>query len=334
MTDSRRRFAHRPYAWQLLATALLALAPLLAQAQRAGDYPNRPIRLIVAYPPGGPVDIVGRTIAQAMSESLGQQIVVDNRSGASGIVGSEVAAKSPADGYTLLLASSAHSIHPSLYPKLPYDVSKDFVMVGSIASAPFVLVTGPAVPAQNVQQLIAYLKSKPGELSYASPGSGSPNHLSAELMRVMTGTNVIHVPYRGAAPAETDVMGGQVVFLFDSIPSALPLVRSGRLRALAVTSAKRSSAAPDIPTMAESGLPGFETLTWYGLMAPAGTPPDIVKRLNTELNKALQTADMKERMAKLGMDPMIGPPEAFAAFFNGEAVKWAKIVKDSGAKVD
>jgi tripartite-type tricarboxylate transporter receptor subunit TctC len=310
-------------------------AGVTAQAADASDYPNHPIRLIVAYPPGGPVDIVGRAVAQVLSQELGgKSVVVDNRAGASGIVGTEVAAKAAPDGYTLLLGSSANSILQSLYSKLPYDAQHDLVMIGGIGSAPFVLVTGAQVPANNVQELVALAKAKPGKLNYGSPGAGSPNHLSAELMKSMTGIDVLHVPYKGAAPAETDLMGGQLTFMFDTIPSALPLVASGKLRALAVTSAQRSPAAPGVPTLAESGLPGYDTGTWYGLMGPAGIPPAIVKQLNEALNRGLSKPAFVTRMASLGLQPMPDTSAQFTSFFASEMDKWAKIVKLSGTHLE
>jgi tripartite-type tricarboxylate transporter receptor subunit TctC len=320
----------------IFAVALsTTMATHVATAQTAiSDYPNHSIRLIVAYPPGGPVDIVGRTIAQALSLSMGRAVIVDNRAGASGIVGTDIAAKAPHDGYTLLLGSSANAILQSLYKKLPYDAQHDLVMIGGIGSAPFILVTGPKVEAKSVKQLIALVKASPGKFSYGSPGTGSPNHLSAELMKTMTGMDAVHVPYRGAAPAETDLMGGQISFMFDTIPSALPMVRNGQLHGLAVTSAARSPAAPDIPTMAESGLTGYETATWYGIMGPAGIPTQIVARLNTEVNKALKNPDFLKRIASLGLSPMPGSAEAFTRFFDSEMKKWAKIVTASGTHLD
>jgi tripartite-type tricarboxylate transporter receptor subunit TctC len=320
----------------IIITALsAALSGGRAVAQTpVSDYPNHPIRLIVAYPPGGPVDIVGRTIAQALTLSMDRAVIVDNRAGASGIVGTDIAAKAPHDGYTLLLGSSANAILQSLYSKLPYDAQHDLVMIAGIGSAPFVLVTNPRVEAANVRELVALVKSRPGKFSYGSPGAGSPNHLSAELMKSMTGMDAVHVPYRGAAPAETDLMGGQISFMFDTIPSALPMVRSGKLRALAVTSAERSPAAPDIPTMAESGLTGYQTSTWYGLMGPTGIPPQIVARLDSEVNKALRNPDFLKRMASLGLQPMPGSSAQFTTFFDSEMGKWAKIVKASGTHLD
>jgi tripartite-type tricarboxylate transporter receptor subunit TctC len=313
------------------AVSLLAMVePAAAQA----PYPNRPIRLVVGYPPGGPVDITARELAKVLSESLGQQVVVDNRAGATGIVGNEFVAKAAPDGYTLLLAASPMVIHETLYAKLPYDTLRDFTLIGTIGSAPLLLVTPPGSPAGNVQELIALAKSKPGELSYASPGTGSVNHLAGESLKTTSGIDVVHVPYKGAAPAETDVMGGRVAFMFDTIPSALPKVRAGQMRALAVTSAKRTPIAPDIPTVAESGLPGFDAITWYGVMGPANLPADVAARLNTELNTALDSPAFRERLGSLGLEAMPGTPQQFVQFYRSETVKWGKVVKSSGAKAD
>jgi len=308
----------------------IVATPVLAQA----PYPNRPIRLVVGYPPGGPVDITARALAQVLSQSLGTQVVVDNRPGATGIVGNELVARSAPDGYTLVLAASPMVIHETLYEKLPYDTLRDFTLIGTIASAPLLLVAPPNSPAGNVKELIALAKSKPGELSYASPGTGSVNHLAGESLKTMSGIDVVHVPYKGAAPAETDVMGGRVAFMFDTIPSALPKVRAGQMRGLAVTSASRTPIAPDIPTVAESGLPGFDAITWYGLMGPANLPVDVAARLNAELNKALDSPAFRERLAALGLEAMPGTPQQFAQFYRSETVKWGKVVKSSGAKPD
>jgi len=314
----------------LSAATLAAALPAMAQA----PYPNRPVKLVVGYPPGGPVDITARELAKVLSQSLGAQVVVDNRPGATGIVGNEVVAKSPPDGYTLVMAASPMVVHETLYEKLPYDTLRDFTFIGTIASAPLLLVAPPGSHATNVKELIAMAKAKPGALSYASPGTGSVNHLAAESLKTMSGIDAVHVPYKGAAPAETDVMGGRVAFMFDTIPSALPKVRAGQMRALAVTSSKRTSIAPDIPTVAEQGLPGFDAITWYGIMGPANLPPDIAARLNSELDKALQSPAFRERLTALRLEPMPGTPQQFMQFYRTETVKWGKVVKSSGAKAD
>lgn len=314
-----------------IGLACIAFAASMACAQ---TYPNRPVRLIVPYPPGGPVDILGRTVAQKLAESLGQNVLVDNRAGASGIVGTEVAAKAPPNGYTLVVAAMTLTIQHTLYPKLPYDLSKDFTAIASVAGGPLVLVIHPSVPVKNVKELIAFARARPGQLNYASPGSGSASHLSGEMLKTMAGIQVVHVPYKGGAPAVADLLGGHVTFMFNTISTALPHVRSGRLRGLGVTSALRSRAAPEIPTIAEAGVPGFESGTWYGITGPAGIPQNIVARLNAEINKSLEAPDMKEHIAGMGLETMGGTPERFAALIRDETVKWAKVVKASGARAD
>ena len=300
----------------------------------AQPYPNKSVRIIVGFPPGGPVDIVARALAPRLSEPLGQTALIDNRAGAGGIVGADLVAKSAPDGYNLLIAPNTLAIHVSLYSKLPYDTLKDFIPIALLTASPLVLVVHPSVPAMNLRQLIALAKARPGDLNYASPGSGTANHLSGEMLKSMAKIDVAHVPYKGGAPAEIDLLGGHVSFMFDTIPLALPNVRSGRLRALAVTWARRSPAAPDIPTLAESGLPGFDTGTWYGMVGPAGLPREIVMQLNTEINKVLQSTEFRQRMASLGVETMPGTPEQFGDFIKTEIVKWAKVVKESGARAD
>jgi tripartite-type tricarboxylate transporter receptor subunit TctC len=300
----------------------------------AQPYPNKPVRMVVGFPPGGPVDIVARALAPRISELLGQTALIDNRAGAGGIVGADLVAKSAPDGYNLLIVPNTLAIHVSLYSKLPYDTLKDFIPIALLTASPLVLVVHPSVPATNLRQLIALAKARPGDLNYASPGSGTANHLSGEMLKSMAKIDVAHVPYKGGAPAEIDLLGGHVSFMFDTIPLALPNVRSGRLRALAVTWARRSPAAPDIPTLAESGLPGFDTGTWYGMVGPAGLPREIVMQLNTEINKVLQSTEFKQRMASLGVETMPGTPEQFGDFIKTEIVKWAKVVKESGARAD
>jgi len=319
-----------------MAAALCgALLPSLpADHALAQTYPARPVRLVVAYPPGGPVDIMGRTIALRLTEYFGHNVLVDNRAGASGIVGTEIVARSAPDGYTLLVAPSAIAIQHTLYSKLPYDALKDLAWVASLAEAPLVLVVHPSVPARNVKELVALARARPGQLSYASPGSGSANHLSGEMLKAMAGLDVVHVPYKGGAPAEVDLLGGHVAFMFNTIPSALPHVRSGRLRALGITWARRSQTAPEIPTIAETALPGFDAGTWYGLAGPAGLPRNVVARISQDVNRALQSPEMKERMSQLGLQAMGGSPEDFDRFAREEVVKWAKVVKASGARAD
>jgi tripartite-type tricarboxylate transporter receptor subunit TctC len=320
---------------RFLARLSIALAAaVFAVGALAQGYPAKPVKIIVPYPPGGPTDIVARVVAQKLSEQTGQQFVVDNRGGAGGNIGAEAVARSPADGYTLLVATTAHAINRTLFKQMSYDLMKDFVPISQLTAGPLVIVANPALPATNVKELIALAKSKPGELAFASSGPGQSTHLAAELFDTMAGIKMTHVPYKGSAPALTDTMGGQTSLFFDTMLSAMPHVRSGKLRALAVTSAQRSPAAPDIPTVAESGLPGYEAIAWNGLLAPAGTPKEVVARLNAEVKKALEVPEIKERFAAQGFAAAWSPPEKYAAFLDAEVDKWGKVVKVSGATVD
>ncbi len=311
-----------------------AVAACVAFGALAQGYPAKPVKMIVPYPPGGPTDIVARVVAQKLSEQTGQQFVVDNRAGAGGNIGAEAVARSPADGYTLLVATTAHAINRTLFKQMSYDLMKDFVPVSQLTAGPLVIVANPALPAKNVGELIALAKAKPGELTFASSGPGQSTHLAAELFDTMAGIKMTHVPYKGSAPALTDTMGGQVSLFFDTMLSAMPHVRSGKLKAIAVTSAARSPAAPDIPTVAESGLPGYEAIAWNGVLAPAGTPKEIVAKLNAELRKALESPEIRERFAAQGFAAAWRSPEQYAVFLNAEVDKWGKVVKVSGATVD
>jgi len=322
---------------RLLLAALVALASLcaldIANAQPA--YPTRPIRLVVPFPPGGTTDILARSVAQKLTEAWGQPVVVDNRPGAAGNIGAELVAKSAPDGYTLLMGTvGTHAINASLYAKMPYDHVKDFAPVILVAGVPNVLVVNPAVPANSVQELIAYGKAHPGKLNFASSGSGTSIHLAGELFKVSTGVNMTHIPYKGSAPALQDLVGGQVQLMFDNLPSALPQIKAGKLRALAVTSTTRAAALPNVPTVAESGLPGFEASSWFGILAPAGTPPAIVAKINAEVGKWVSSPEAKEKLLSQGANAIGGTPEDFAKHIQTETAKWAKVVKDSGAKVD
>ena len=301
----------------------------------AQNYPSRPIRLVVPFPAAGTTDILARAAAQKLSEALGQAVVVDNRPGAGGNIGSDLVAKSAPDGYTLLMGTvGTHAINPSLYSKMPYDHVKDFVPVVLVAGVPNVLVVNPALPVNSVADLIKLAKEKPGTINFASSGSGTSIHLSGELFKTMAGVELTHVPYKGSSPALTDLIGGQVQIMFDNLPSALPQIKGGKLRAVAVTSSKRAPALPDVPTISESGLPGFEASSWFGVLAPAGTPAPIVARINAEVNKWLQSADAREKLLSQGAEAAGGSPEQFAAHIRAESDKWAKVVKASGAKVD
>ena len=302
----------------------------------AQNYPSRPIRLVVPYPPGGPLDIMARAIGQKLTEAWSQPVVVDNRAGAGGNIGAELVAKSPADGYTLLMGAVAtHAINPTLYGKLPYDPVKDFAPVALVAQVPNILVVNPSVPARSVKELIELARARPGYLNFGSGSTGSTGHLAGELFNAMAGVQMVHIPYKGGAPAMADLLAGQVQLMFDNLANALPNVRAGRLRALAVTTLARSPAMPDLPTIAESGLPGFDLTTWFGLMVPAGTPPEIVIKLNAGIARALNAKDMRERLEKMGAEPPAdNTPEHFAAFIRAEAAKYAKVVKESGARVE
>jgi tripartite-type tricarboxylate transporter receptor subunit TctC len=315
------------------AVAACALAaPSIAQEPA---YPSKPIRLVVPFPPGGATDILARNVAQRLTETWGQPVVVDNRPGAGGNIGSELVAKAAPDGYTLEMGTvGTHAINSSLYARMPYDHVKDFAPVILVAAVPNVLVVNPGVPVNSVQELIAYAKANPGKLNFASSGSGTSIHLSGELFKVMAGVQMTHVPYKGSAPALSDLLGGQVQLMFDNLPPSLPQIKAGKLRALAVTSATRAPALPDVPTIAESGLPGFEASSWFGVLAPAGTPPAIIAKLNAEIGKWLASPEAKEKLAAVGANGAGGTPEDFARHIQAETAKWAKVVKESGAKVD
>ena len=307
-------------------------APASAQAPA---YPTKPVRIVVPFPAGGATDILARAVAQKLTETWGQAFVVDNRPGAGGNIGSELVAKAAPDGYTLEMGTvGTHAINASLYAKMPYDHVKDFAPIILVAGVPNVLVVNPAVPVNSVQELIAYAKANPGKLNFASSGSGTSIHLSGELFKVMAGVQMTHIPYKGSAPALADLLGGQVQLMFDNLPPSLPQIKGGKLRALGVTSAARAPALPDTPTIAESGLPGFDASSWFGLLAPAGTPPAIIAKLNTEIAKWLATPEAKEKLVAIGANIAGGTPEDFARHIQAETAKWAKVVKESGAKVD
>ena len=310
---------------------LLAFFAALAGAQ---SYPAKPVRVIVPFPPGAGADITARIFAPKLAEALGQQFIVDNRAGAAGQIGAEIAAHTSPDGYTLLFTPASIVISRTLYPKLKYDIEKDFDPIAMVASAPFVLVVHPSLPVHNVKELIALAKAKPGALFYASTGNGGTPHLATEIFRAQAGINVVHVPYKGTPAAVTDLLGGQVQFMFANTLSVLPHVQSGRLRALAIGSAKRSAAAPQIPTVAESGMPGFEAITWFGMLAPAGTPREIIVRLNDEVRKIGQTASIRALLISQGADPLSTTPEEFRAYLKVEIVKWAKAVAAIGVKAE
>jgi len=313
---------------------LAAVAALACASAGADNYPSKFVTVIVPQPPGGANDTVARIVAQKLSQELGQQFVIDNRGGAGGNIGVAAAAKAPKDGYTLLMAlGSALTVNPALYSKTGFDPIKDFQPITTIATAPYVLVANPSFPANNVKELIALAKSKPGQIQYASAGNGTPNHLLAEMFQDSAGIELQHIPYKGAAAAVTDVISGQVPIAFQSMPSSMSYVKSGKLKILGVATEKRTALAPDIPAISET-VPGFYTVSWYGLLAPAGTPKDIVEKLRAATVKALSDKEVREKLAAQGAEPFITTPEQFAALIKDEMPKWAKIVKESGAKVD
>jgi tripartite-type tricarboxylate transporter receptor subunit TctC len=316
-----------------------ALAFALALAACSGawaqSYPAKPIRFIVPFPPGGSADILARAIGQKAGEGLGQSLVVENRPGAGTAIGAEALAKSPADGYAVMIGTvSSHAINPALNPKLTYDPVKDFTPISLVASIPFAMIVHPSVPAKSVSEFISLAKSKPGSLNYSSAGNGTSNHLAGELLKSLAGIDIVHIPYKGSAPALNDLVAGQVSLMFDLVLTAAPHVKSGAVRGLAVTGARRSSALPELPTVAESGVPGYEVSAWFGIFAPAGVPQPVVQRLNAEFVKALQQPELRQRLASQGAEPLTSTPEEFAAYLRSEIAKWAKVVKDSGARAE
>jgi tripartite-type tricarboxylate transporter receptor subunit TctC len=322
----------------LIALAGAALALVLAfpaHSQAPAAYPNRPVKLVIPFPPGGPLDIVGRAIAQKLTDVWGQSVVVDNRPGAGGNIGADIVAKSAPDGYTILMgALSTHAVNPSLYAKMPYDAVADFAPITLVAVTPNVLVVNATLPVNSAKDFIAYAKANSGKLAFGSGSNGSAGHLAGELFKVETGADIIHVPYKGGAPATQALLAGDTQFMFDNLANAMPQVKAGKLKALAVTTAQRSKLAPDLPTMAEAGLQGFDISTWFGLFAPAGTPKDIIAKWNAEVAKILNSPEMREKLVAQGAEPAPTTPEQFAAFVRSEIPKYAKIVKASGAKVD
>jgi tripartite-type tricarboxylate transporter receptor subunit TctC len=305
---------------------------LCAVSTSAQEFPARPVRVIVPFAAGGPADFLTRLIAPKLTEAWKQPVVIDNRGGGNQILGTELAAKAQPDGYTLLVTTGGSAVNVSLYPKLPYDLLRDFAPVTLIAAGPNLAVVHPAVPARTLGELIVIARSKPGQLVYASAGSGAPSHLTVELFKVMAKIDMVHVPYKGMAPGITDLLGGQVQVAFPTISAGITHARAGRVRALAVTTSKRSPAAPEVPTIAESGLPGYDASNWYGVVAQAKTPPSIVKKLHDDIVRAVDAPDVRERMLNQGMNPTTNAPAEFAAYLRSEISKWAKVVKASGAK--
>jgi tripartite-type tricarboxylate transporter receptor subunit TctC len=317
---------------RITAAVIMALAAAGAGAQQ---YPAKAIRMVVGFAPGGGTDLVARIIGQKMTEAWGQPVLVDNRAGATGTIGADLVAKAPADGYTLLMGHvNSHGIAPSIFKKLPYDAERDFAMVAYVGYVPNVLVIHPSIPARSVKELIALAKAQPGTLNYASSGVGSTQHLAGEMFKIITGVNIVHVPYKGSGPAVVDLLAGHVSMNFDTMPPVLPHIKSGRMRALALTTPKRSPQLPNVPTMMEVGLKGFDMTNWYGVMAPAKTPRDVVVKLNGEINRIVGLKDAKAKLEEAGtqLDPM--SPEQFATFLNSEIAKYAKLVKAAKVSLD
>ncbi|MDO8598317.1 MAG: tripartite tricarboxylate transporter substrate binding protein [Sulfuricaulis sp.] len=318
----------------LLQVALTLALVLTSPTAPAQAFPSKPVRIIVAFPPGGGVDIVARIMSPKMSEYLGQQIVIDNRAGAAGIVGTDLAAKSPADGHTIFIGTLGNlSVNPLLYSKLPFDVGRDFAPLTLVVSVTFVLYVHPSLPVKTVKDLIALNRSRPGQINYASSGNGGAPHLAAELLNSMAGVKMVHVPYKGSGPSFIDLLGGQVPLTFDSMVQGLQYVKSGRLRAIAVLGPKRSPVLPDVPTVGET-LPGYEVVNWFGMVVPAATPRDIVTRLNTETVKVLRLPEVRERLVANGAEPVGNTPEEFGAFMKAETVKWARVIKAANIRAD
>lgn len=316
----------------LLATAVLA-TPFATKAQTA-DYPDKPIRLVVPYPPGGGTDVIARIVQERLQALLGQPLIIENRGGAAGAIGTDIAAKSPPNGYTVLFTLSSHTINPAIYPKLPFNTAKDFEPVGMVASLPQILVASPDFPAKTVAELVALAKAHPGTLSFASVGNGSPGHLAGELMKLRTGIEMTHIPYRGGGPAVTDVLGGQVSLLWVSIPAAAQFIKSGKLKALAVSTQKRGATFPDIPTMQEAGVPDFEVDSWYAMFVPAKTPPAIIKKLNSAINTVVHEPTIQAKLLAQGSEGVGGTPEELGKVVSTELVRWKKLAKDASIKVD
>ncbi len=312
----------------------LASAGAIAAAAPQG-YPTKPIRMVCPFPPGGTTDLVARLVAQRLSEAWGEQVVVDNRAGAGGIIGTETVAKAPPDGYTMLLGSiTTHAVNPALYKKLDFDPIKDFIPVSLVVSSPQLLAVHPAVPVKSVKELISLAKAKPAQLNYASAGVGTSPHLTFELFRSMAGIDVVHIPYKGTGPAIAELLGGQVQMMITGVVALIPHIKSGKLRGLAVTSEKRVAALPELPTIAESAIPKFDVSSWFGVFLPAGTPKAIVVKMNSEIRRILDSPDVRKRLIDQGADPASGTPEEFAAYVKSEMMRWGKVVRDTGARAD
>ena len=333
LTEGRIRGLSRMVVLGGLVAVMLS-AQVTSVAQTASSFPNQPIRMVVPYPPGGPTDITARVVAAEMSKTIGQNIVIDNRPGASGMIGSEMVTKSTPDGYTLLANASIHVINPSVYPDMRFDAIKDFTPITQLAQVPLVLVVPANSPIKSVKDLVEYAKANPGKVNFGSAGSASAQHLAGESFKIAAGIQMQHIPYKGSAPALTDLAGGQLQLMFDSMPSATPMINSGKLRAIAVTTTTRAKARPDLPTIAESGFPGFDISTWYAYWAPKGTPADVVEKLAASAAQALKNPEVIAKYEAMGAEPVGSTPAQFAAYVESEAKKWSDIVKKSGAKLD
>lgn len=316
------------------AGVIAAVCCWIPAASHAQAYPAKPIRFLVGFPPGGTSDILARTIGQKLAEAFGQQVVVENRPGAGGNIGAEAAAKSAPDGYTIFMSTTSQAISVSLYSKLNYDLLKDFAPITQAVNYTNLLVVHPSLPVKSAQDLIALAKAKPGQLNYGTAGNGTPPHMTGELFKAYTGVDIQHIPYKGGAPAIADLLAGQITIMFDNVPPLLPHVQGGKIRPLAVTSLKRISVLSGVPTLDEVGLKGFDSVAWNGVLAPAGTPKEIIARLNTEIVRILNLPEVRERLSSQGADTVGSTPEHFAAWIRSEVQKWAKVVKDSGARVD
>ena len=314
----------------IIPVLLCALAIGAAPAARAQAYPAKPVRMIAASSPGSAVDIVARIVAQKLGDQVGQQVIVDNRAGAGGNLGAEIAAKAAPDGYTLFMGTPAHAINTGLYRKLNYDLVRDFAPVSQVTTGQYAIVVHPSLPVKSIKELIALARAKPGQLNYASAGSGNATHLAGELFNSLARVKLVHVAYKGSGPALIDLVGGQVQLMFANLTAALPQVKTGRIRALAVTGEKRAAVAPELPTVTEAGVPGYVVVSWFGVLVPAATPREIVMRLNAILAQAMRAPDIRERLAGEGAEPAVGTPEQFAAFIRADIAQWTKVIKDAG----
>ena len=327
--------ADRPLLPSTIAAVLCLLCVAQAVAQAPSDFPKRPLRMVVPYPPGGSTDIVGRIVAAKLSESLGQQVIVDNRPGAGGNVGTDAVAKAPPDGHTLLMSSvTTLAIGASLYSALPYDLNKDLEPVALVGSVPFVLLVNSSIPARTVRDLVTLAKEKPGQLNFGSAVTGTSAHFAGEMFKSLTAVDIVHVPYKGNAPAVADLIGGQIQLMFDFLPSAVPFIKSGKVRALGITPTRRSAALPDVPTIAESGVPAYDVLSYFGVLVPARTPPQVVARLHSEIVRVSSLPDVRERYAREGVEPAHETQEQFRAYLQSEIAKWARVVRSTGVRAD